>query len=392
MAKGGGDACERDADAQKTDSMHVRLTWWHWVIIVLAFAILASILILIVKGTAVPVDTGVFFGELGSVMGAVFAAAGLVIVIVALLSLGTIQRITTDAATEAVTEKTKEIDANLSVALAAYDFLATARQLASASPPDFRQAEHFTEMALATRSDLPNAREWIAGRLAQAAFDYFLGSHFNDAFRSFSLLGTDKDFAADTYGAIRWFKEAIEKTGDERGETPLRADLARMYGLAGNAEDMLRQIQTIEDKERDALLSANMARLCLSGALVKSADYDRARQLLTTVFPLDSSRIAEAWNARKKQYTELGRGMERMGVWVLRKSDVPNVAPLAKNPGVVWLMPYADSQVALQWRKDAQEVVRVPEPVSDSPDLDGALRTLYTHFTPVCIVEGDVAL
>ncbi len=324
-------------------------------------------------------------------MGAVFAAAGLVIVIVALLSLGTIQRIAKHAAIEAMTESKRDVDSNLTAALKAYDYLGGARQLASGSSPNMRQAERYLEQALAIRDDLPNAREAIASYLAEWAYRTFLVTHFNEPARAVLPPSAEDEYNANVYGAIRWFKEAIQKAkDDESGRASLRACLAQVYGLAGSVGEMFREIEAIKESQRGSLLGTPRPCLCLAGALGKAADYARARQLLPTVFPLESSRIAEEWNHLKKQSKTLGRHMERMGVWALRKSDLPDTGRLARNPGVVWLVPYGESQVVLQWKDDRQEVVRVPEPVSESPDLEGALYALGKYFAPLCIAKGDV--
>lgn len=366
------------------------LTWWHYAVLVLVVLLLFSIWAVPMRGFVLPSATDTFLATLGSIMGAIFAAGGLLLAIAALITLVTVESKARDAAKEVLQEVRGEMDADLTSALAAYDHLLLARNSINRNNlADLRDAEHMVETALKKRPELPNASTWVAITLCDAAFRFFLINHFNDnQFRDMPVAaGNEIDFNANVHSAIRWMREIIEKIDDEDERVKWQAFLATAYGLAGNCDEMLRMISQIPEARREAEFNSRRYRLSvaagLRAAMTRSSEL---HALLPRVFPPQMQTIRESWLT----YREQGGSSPRLGLWVLQKSTMPNMASISLNPGVIWLMPFAETQVVLKWRKDRTEYVSYPSEPSEASDIDGALAMLDAHFIPICRVEGEV--
>jgi hypothetical protein len=209
--------------------------------------LIASVWIIAAYALPIPTDSGVFFGELGSVMGAIFTAGGLLIGIVALFTLGTVESKARQVASDVMQSVRQDMSSEMNCALAAYDSLFVARRSVEGSTPDYRVAERLIEAALEQRTDLPNAREWIAVTLADAAYGQFLFRHFNDNVRKAPtpLSGSVPDFFANAYGSIRWLKEVIDRTKVPAESLQWRKLLAEQYGIVSNWDEMLFQVQEV---------------------------------------------------------------------------------------------------------------------------------------------------
>jgi len=376
------------ASKAKQDGVR-QLSWWHYVILAIGMLLLFSVWAVPLRGLQTPTTVDTFLAEIGSLMGAIFTAGGLVLAIAAPITLVTVESKAKDAAASVLRQVRAEIDADLTTALTAYDYLLSARNAIDPNnSANLRYPERLVEEALQKRPELPHAREWIAVTLLDAAFRYFLIHHFNDNFRGIPIgAGSQTDFDTNVHNSIRWLREIIQRTADETERSDWNAYLATAYGLAGNAEDMLLTVAEVPQNSREVAFASRRALLSLAAGLRSAmARTTELHALLPDRFPPTRQKVKEHWLNHRAQSSSLNG---RVGVWVLQKSAVHGTPSLPIHPGVVWLLPFADDQVVLRWKKDRGEYVSYPTEAAGAPDIDGALSTLEEHFVPICRVEGD---
>ncbi len=301
-----------------------QLSWWHYVTLTLMLLLVLSVWAVPLRGWHPPISTDTFFAEIGALMGAIFTAGGLVLAIAALITLVTVESKAREAATEVLQQVRTEMDADLTAALTAYDYLSSARNSINRNNlADLRDAERLVEAAIEMRPDVPQAREWIAVVLYGAAFRYFLIHHFDNKYGDIQIAaGSETDFYTNAHNAVRWLREIIERAKDESPKIEWKACLASAYGLAGNAEDMLRTVAEIPEARREAAFASPRYRLSLAAGLRSAAaKTNELHSLLPGRFPVPVQAIRDYWLDHRAKTPSINA---RVGLWALRKAAMPN--------------------------------------------------------------------
>ena len=238
-----------------------RRAWTAWVWTLGAFvAVFAGVIIasLLLKSR---LPFGTVITVLGGAMGAVFAAGGLLIGIIAVITLLQLEDRIKAERERAYEELQPKLEAQAEAQINAHFKFFYAQ-----NAQDWKSAEDLTKEALAHYPQLRGARATLGMQLAANAVRHFkLGYAVWDDIRLRVPTWGWQASEAPVTEAIQWLEEAI-KHGEE-GDYRVRANLALAYGLNGRPEKMLVSLDQLTDADKEYLLGPDqlmaLARGCL---------------------------------------------------------------------------------------------------------------------------------
>lgn len=229
---------------------------------------------------------------LGSLMGAIFAASGLVVALVSVLTSLSLDRRIGSAYKRAMTELRAEFEKKADAQIEAHIHF-----LQATSAGDWQSTERLTREALRSYPGLKDARAYLGSRLAdhvvlklkvaRAEWDR-RGWTPNERW-AWRAPTEDWPEGAPLAEAIRWLEDALEHGEDKNGEV-LR-NLALMWAAHGRAEKMLDYMRRLASGQVQPLLHPDFLMAIANGCKGDRAALTEAGGLLGITLPVAADTV-----------------------------------------------------------------------------------------------------
>lgn len=290
--------------------------WWLAGVAFVGGAVLIVVLLLIARPASAPDE---WLALLGSVMGGIFAAAGLVVGLVAVLTTLSLDDRIRRAYERAQTALLADFERRANAQIEAHiDFLR------ATSAGDWQSAERLTKEALDRYPGLHGAKAYLGSRLAEnvlvtlrltrTPWDRRVWS--NDRGRTWGLPQPEWPEGAPLAEAIRWLEDALRAGENTNGEV-LR-NLALMWGAHGRPEKMLDYLRRVPDEQRQFLRRPDCLLAIANGCKSNLASLAEVGRLLGITLPVPEAAL-RAWI----EATDLERTPGVFTVWAIARPGFP---------------------------------------------------------------------
>lgn len=243
--------------------------WWLAVAFLAILLVIPIIWLLVARGlgmtSAITGDAGGLLATIGGVMGAIFAAGGLVIALVSVYTQLTLEARLEERASRVFDEKSPELLKAAEKRVEAYMLFRNAQEALSSG--NWKFAEELANQALQLHSDLPGVHSTLGLSMCKLAVQNFvpelqlqpLPLAFMEPSvprvvhaRPYAQAANEDDELSNT--AITWLTQAREKDKDSQLE--IWVGLALMYGRTRRFEDMkdaIRHCDKLDTNRRNEL-------------------------------------------------------------------------------------------------------------------------------------------
>lgn len=267
-----------------------RRRWWLAGVAFLAGAVLMVLLLLIARPAAAPDE---WLALLGSVMGGIFAAAGLVVGLIAVLTTLSLDDRIRRAYVGAQAELLADFEEKANTQIEAHIGF-----LQATNARDWQSAERLTKEALDRYPGLHGAKAYLGSRLAdnvlvtlklaRAQWDHRVWHP--DGGWMWRVPSVNWPESAPLAEAIGWLEDAISESQDTGGE--LLANLALMWGAHGRPEKMLEYLRKVPNDQRQFLRRPDCLLAVANGCKSSPAILKDVGVLLDITLPASADTIS----------------------------------------------------------------------------------------------------
>lgn len=258
-----------------------------WILTLAMLAVVVGVLI-IAPLSSHHSPTNLWLTTVGSAMGAVFAAAGLLIGLIAVITLLSLDDRIDRAYQRAHEELMPQFEEQANAQIEAH-FQAFYAKNAG----DWQTAEHLTQDALTRYPGLKGARAFLGTKLSDTAL-----AHYKLVYAVWDRLS----LRAQAWGwstreapvaeAIKWLESALEHGEGQDGL--IKVHLALMYGLNSRPDKMLDEIREIDGPNRQTLLLPDHLMALAVGCSDDLSSLERLGQTLGVELPVTAATL-QSW-------------------------------------------------------------------------------------------------